>query len=81
MGAVFYFNRFLRPSTKRSGLEKGPASVKDFYRADEIKYHGKRNRGQLRLNFFDEVKQSIGKNAGEELDFCGGEWKYPRTCR
>lgn len=64
----------------RSGLEKGPAAVSDFYRADEIKYHGKKNRGTLSLNFFDEVKQSIGANAGEKLDFCGGEWKYPRTC-
>ena len=65
----------------QSGLEKGPAVVSDFYRADEIKYHGKKKRGSLRLNFHDEVKQSIGSNAGEKLDFCGGESTYPRTCQ
>jgi hypothetical protein len=27
-----------------------------------------------------QVKQSIGDNAGSILDFCGGEWKYPRDC-
>ena len=26
------------------------------------------------------MKQSIGDNAGSILDFCGGEWKYPRDC-
>ena len=41
--------------SNRSGLEIGTAAKKDFYRADELKYHGKKNRGSLRLNFFDEV--------------------------
>jgi hypothetical protein len=27
-----------------------------------------------------QVKQSIGDNAGTALDFCGGEWKFPRDC-
>ncbi|TRY75553.1 hypothetical protein TCAL_06383 [Tigriopus californicus] len=63
-----------------SGLEKGPANVKDFYRADELKYHGKKNRGVVLMNFFDEIKQSIGADSGETLGFCGGEWKYPRDC-
>ena len=30
------------------------------------------------MNFYDEIKRSIGDNAGATLDFCGGEWKYPR---
>ena len=50
-----------------SGLEKGEASLPDFYRSDELKYHGKRNRGKLRLNFFDEIAQSIGKESGNTL--------------
>ncbi len=66
-----------RPS---SGLEKGNANIPDFYRPDEIKYHGKKNRGIVRMNFFDEVKQSVGADAASDLGFCGGEWKYPRTC-
>ena len=52
----------------------------DFYRADELKYHGKKNRGKLLMNFYDEIHQSIGDQAGYDLDFCGGQWKYPRTC-
>lgn len=32
------------------------------------------------MNFFDEIKQSIGADSGDALGFCGGEWKYPRDC-
>ena len=64
----------------KSGLEKGSPSIPDFYRPDELKYHGKRNRGVLSMNFFDEIEQSIGDAASSNLDFCGGEWKYPRQC-
>ena len=72
-------NVFHKPD---SGLEAGPARITDFYRADEIKYHGRKRRGSLSLNFFEaEVKQAVGSNAGSELDFCGGEWKYPRSCQ
>ena len=28
----------------KSGLEKGTPSIPDFYRPDELKYHGKKNR-------------------------------------
>ena len=35
----------------KSGLEKGNPSVKDFYMADELKYHGKKNRGAFLLDF------------------------------
>ena len=37
-----------------SGLEKGEASIPDFYRLDEVKYHGKLNRGQSMVNFFEK---------------------------
>ena len=55
------------------------ASVPDFYHDDELKYHGKENRGVTSINFYDEIKLSLNDQSG--LDFCGGEWKYPRTCR
>ena len=36
-----------------SGLEKEPASVKDFYQPDELKYHGHQmQRGSTQINFF-----------------------------
>ena len=63
-----------------SGLEKGNPSIPDFYRKDVLKYHGKKNRGKIEMNFFDEDKRAIGDNAGTSLGFCGGEWKYPRAC-
>ena len=65
----------------KSGLESSgvTASVPDFYHDDELKYHGKENRGVTSINFYDEIKLSLNDQSG--LDFCGGEWKYPRTCR
>jgi len=39
-----------------SGLESGLASIKDFYRPDEVKYHGKANRGVVSINFFGNRK-------------------------
>lgn len=42
-----------------SGLEKGTAAVGDFYRQDEVKYHGhKDQRGVASINFFG-MKQSF----------------------
>jgi hypothetical protein len=35
-----------------SGLESGQPSITDFYRPDEVKYHGKGNRGVVTMNFF-----------------------------
>ena len=61
-----------------SGLEAGDPSVPNFYHDDELKYHGKDNRGVTTINFLDEIKRSINDQVG--LDFCGGEWKYPRGC-
>jgi len=41
----------------KSGLERDRASVKDFYRQDELKYHGHgAQRGQTTLNFFGELQ-------------------------
>lgn len=38
-----------------SGVEKGKASVKEFYKVDELKYHGHRSqRGVASFNFFGE---------------------------
>ncbi|XP_013389566.1 uncharacterized protein LOC106158210 [Lingula anatina] len=54
-----------------SGLEKGNPAVSNFYRPDEIKYHGHgAQRGQARLNF---VEQPITKP-------CGNEYKQPTSC-
>lgn len=37
----------------KSGLEKESASVKEFYKADELKYHGHGSqRGVASINFF-----------------------------
>lgn len=37
----------------KSGVESAQASIKDFYRPDELKYHGhKSQRGVVSLNFF-----------------------------
>lgn len=35
-----------------SGIEAGTARNTMFYRPDEIKYHGSRNRGATTINFF-----------------------------
>jgi hypothetical protein len=36
----------------KSGLEVGTAAVEDFYRPDEVKYHGRQNRGFTMANFY-----------------------------
>jgi hypothetical protein len=33
-----------------SGLESGMAGMPDFYKEDELKYHGKVNRGVRQIN-------------------------------
>lgn len=39
----------------KSGLEKDMVAVKDFYKADELKYHGHGSqRGVISINFFGE---------------------------
>jgi len=61
-----------------SGLEAGEASILDFYRPDELKYHGKKNRGTSVINFFKEDKRDL--NDVSDLDYCGNEWKFPTSC-
>ena len=61
-----------------SGLEAEDASIPDFYRPDELKYHGKRNRGTTSINFYEETKRDL--NDGSDLNYCGNEWKYPTSC-
>ena len=39
----------------KSGLERGQASVLDFYRPDEVKYHGKNNRGTSIVNLMGKI--------------------------
>ena len=67
-----------RPSSGLESKDEEP-SVPDFYHDDELKYHGKDNRGVTSINFHDEIKLSL--NDQSQLDFCGGEWKYPRSCK
>lgn len=56
----------------KTGLDEGHASVLDFYRTDELKYHGhKDQRGSTVINFHGETRR----------DPCQGEWRYPSTCR
>ncbi|XP_076320004.1 uncharacterized protein LOC143230387 [Tachypleus tridentatus] len=63
-----------RPET---GLEAGNAKITDFYRPDEIKYHGHgKQRGKLTLNFFDGTSQSSAATVASP----SGEWKYPHNC-
>ncbi|XP_044004188.1 uncharacterized protein LOC122849534 isoform X2 [Aphidius gifuensis] len=70
-----------RPS---SGIEKGNANIKDFYKQDELKYHGHNSqRGVESINFFDEKnKEKFGGDKEEEAikKKCSGEWRYPRHC-
>jgi len=54
-------------------------AVPGFFKDDVLKYHGRTNRGQTTINFHDEIRRSV--NDQSALDFCGGEWKYPRSCR
>jgi len=48
-----YPDYFHRPG---SGIEAGTAKNDRFYKEDELKYHGTRNRGTTRINFFGIVK-------------------------
>ncbi len=44
-----------------SGIEAGTVSNERFYKPDEIKYHGTRNRGATSINFFD-----VDMDSGED---------------
>ncbi|XP_076346405.1 uncharacterized protein LOC143244864 isoform X2 [Tachypleus tridentatus] len=63
-----------RPKT---GLEDCKVKTPDFYRPDEIKYHGHgKQRGKVTMNFFDANSKPIGKAV-----LSTGEWKYPQNCK
>ncbi|XP_045106315.1 uncharacterized protein LOC123501521, partial [Portunus trituberculatus] len=65
----------------KSGLEAGQASVQDFYRAGEFKYHGKAGqRGVVAMDFLESEKEADSQ-AKEEVDWCGDHWRYPSSCR
>lgn len=69
-------------------MEKDEASIKDFYKPDELKYHGQKSqRGATQINFFEQKKKDAQLQAGDsetmahELDNeCKGHWKFPRDC-
>ncbi|KAB0804717.1 hypothetical protein PPYR_01687 [Photinus pyralis] len=69
----------------KSGVETANATDKEFYKEDELKYHGHgAQRGFTTINFFEEKKQA---SAGETISsttevtsYCGGEWRTPRSC-
>ncbi|XP_049881200.1 uncharacterized protein LOC126377502 isoform X3 [Pectinophora gossypiella] len=65
-----------------SGVERGVAAVKDFYRSDELKYHGHGGqRGVASINFFEETKTSIsGGVTPLENNKCGGQFRFPHDC-
>ncbi|XP_039765017.1 uncharacterized protein LOC120637291 isoform X3 [Pararge aegeria] len=60
-----------------AGVSKG-----DFYRPDEIKYHGHGSqRGVASINFFEEKKvSSFGGIQSLDDGKCGAQWKLPRDC-
>ncbi|XP_050356652.1 uncharacterized protein LOC126777614 isoform X5 [Nymphalis io] len=60
-----------------AGVSKG-----DFYRPDELKYHGHGSqRGVTAMNFFEETKTTIsGGIQPLENDKCGAQWKFPSDC-
>ncbi|XP_076353423.1 uncharacterized protein LOC143248691 isoform X2 [Tachypleus tridentatus] len=63
-----------RPKT---GLDIGKAKIKDFYRPDELKYHGHGDqRGKTTMNFFDATNQLPAATVSSS----SGEWKYPHGC-
>ncbi|XP_028170517.1 uncharacterized protein LOC114360136, partial [Ostrinia furnacalis] len=64
-----------------SGIEKGTAATGDFYRQDELKYHGHGSqRGVTRINFFEEAKSSFSGGVFALPDKCGGYWQHPANC-
>ncbi|KPJ20098.1 Cell surface glycoprotein 1 [Papilio machaon] len=52
----------------------------DFYRPDELKYHGHGQRGVTNINFFEETKSSSMGGLLPLEDKCGGQWKLPADC-
>ncbi|XP_030757105.1 uncharacterized protein LOC115882976 isoform X4 [Sitophilus oryzae] len=70
----------------KSGVETSQVSEKDFYKPDELKYHGHESqRGVISLNFFEDKKVIMAAGTAATSDSaqntdCGGEWKIPKGC-
>ena len=79
-----------------SGLERGTPSIEDFYRPDEVKYHGKDNRGFATINFYGKYLCNMESHAHliyylhfkfldkpeEEKEMMSkNEFKFPTGCR
>lgn len=66
-----------------SGLETEMASVPDFYKPDELKYHGgKMQRGLASINFLEVPKKEMSSKKSTQLldNDCRGHWRYPHNC-
>lgn len=71
-----------------SGLEKESSSVLDFYKPDEIKYHGHRSqRGFTQINFLEQTKPAAVSNGSQPSlvshqfdNDCMGHFRHPRDC-
>ncbi|XP_059615678.1 uncharacterized protein LOC132261124 isoform X2 [Phlebotomus argentipes] len=66
-----------------SGLETEMASVPDFYKPDELKYHGgKMQRGLASINFLEVPKKEKSVDKSSQLldNDCRGHWRYPHNC-
>jgi hypothetical protein len=56
---VFYVATGMLSHAPTSGLESGMASMRDFYKEDELKYHGKVNRGVRQLNLLQVPTEHV----------------------
>ena len=61
----------------RSGIENGNPSIPDFYKEDEIKYHGKKNRGDRQLSLMEKVTEKKIEKVTEDK-MCS--FRYPEGC-
>ena len=57
-----------------SGLERGSPSIEDFYRDDELKYHGKKNRGVMTLDFTAKTEKASDDACTPSV------FKFPTGC-
>ena len=76
-----------------SGVEKEMASMKEFYKQDELKYHGhKMQRGTAQINFLETPEKVVKSSNATQVaataettshlldNDCRGFWKHPRNC-
>ncbi|KAK9497677.1 hypothetical protein O3M35_004361 [Rhynocoris fuscipes] len=71
----------------KSGSATETAAIKEFYKADELKYHGNGSqRGIINIDFYqtsektEEKESSEEKIKAEKASVCKGSWSYPRDC-